>query len=332
MLRTAFVTGGAGFLGRRLVRLLTARNIQVRCLIRETTPVQDLLDSLSDEQRARVQFVTGDVRDRALLEEEFHHVEVVYHLAAALGGSPSTLFLQTVIPTRTLLEVAAASPIRRCVLVSSLGVYGTQTLRRGGLLDESAPIDPHPEQRDPYSMSKIRQEAIAWEARERWGLPLVVVRPGVIYGPGRTLLTSRVGLSLGPLLIRLGGRNPLPYTYVDNCADALALAGMMPDLDGEIINVVDDDLPTGNQIVRTLRQAGKRIRSVQIPSRLIGPLSAVYEGYSHWSEGQLPPVLTRYRSDAIWKPLRYSNAKARRLLNWQPQVTTAEALQRTISG
>lgn len=332
MFVTALVTGGTGFLGRRLVKELLGEGVRVRCLTRATSDLETLRQELSPESLSRLEFTSGDLSDRASVERALEGVEVVYHLAAALAGSCSTMFLNTVIPSRTLMEASAVSGVRRFVLVSSLGVYGTETLHRWGTLDETTPVDPHPEQRDPYSFSKIRQEAVAWELRNKLGLPLVVVRPGVIYGPGRSVLTSRVGLSLGPLLIRMGGGQSLPYTYVENCAAAICRAGLTPDIEGEIFNVIDDDLPTGRHILKLLRKNGKKMRSLWVPRLLISPLSALYGWYSRWSEGQLPPVLSYYKSEAIWKPLRYSNLKAKQKLNWSPTISTEEGLKRTILG
>ncbi|HWL10170.1 MAG TPA: NAD(P)-dependent oxidoreductase [Planctomicrobium sp.] len=331
MSKTAFVTGGAGFLGRRFVRKLVEQGVTVRCLVRNLRDQDGIFASLSDKQRRLVHIVPGDVADRALLDTELPEVDIVYHLAAALGGSTSTMFLNTVIPTRSLLEAAALAEVKRFVLVSSLGVYGTGKLSYRGVLDESTPVDPCPELRDAYTFSKIRQESIAWEAREKWGLPLVVVRPGVIYGPGRSLLTSRVGLSIGPLLVRMGGGQQLPYTHVENCAEAIVMAGLTPNIEGETFNIVDDHLPCGKQIVKFLKHRGKRVRSVWVPRPMIGPLSALYEWYSNWSEGQLPSVITRYKSRAIWKSVRYINTKAKQKLNWVPRISMEEGLNQTVS-
>jgi nucleoside-diphosphate-sugar epimerase len=329
---TAFVTGGTGFLGRRLIDSLLRTDLRIRCLVREGSDIAGLLDRLPTNQQRRVELVRGDLCDRSFLEQQLNGIDIVYHLAAALGGTCSTLVLNTVIPTRVLLESAAAAQVGRFVLVSSLGVYGTHALRTGAALDETSPVDEHPELRDPYTLSKIRQEAVAWQAREQLGLPLVVVRPGVIYGPGRSLLTSRVGLSIGSFLLRMGGSQTLPYTYVDNCADAICQAGLVPGVDGEVFNVVDDDLPTGRKILKLLRRHGQRIRSIWIPRPAIGPLSALYAWYSDWSQGQLPAVLSRYKSAAIWKSLTYPNAKSRNKLNWQPAISTEEGLNRTITA
>ena len=333
MSRRVCLTGATGFLGRRLVaRLLNQTDVSVRCLVRGTSDVSVLTDSLSGDQQGRLEIQRGELRDRDYLERGLADCDVLYHVAAALGGSTSTLFLNTVVPTRQLISAAHASGVGRFVLVSSLGVYGTRRLRNWQQVDESSPLDPTPELRDPYTFSKVRQEMVARQFSQESGLPLVVVRPGVIYGEGRSLLTSRVGLQVGPLLVRMGGSHPLPYTYVENCAEGLMLAGLVPGVEGETFNLVDEDLPTGHQLVRLLRRHGQRIRSVWVPGLCIQPLSWMYETYSWMSSGQLPPVITRYRSAAIWKPLRYSNVNARQKLNWHQPVATSEALERTIKG
>ncbi|WP_437185829.1 NAD-dependent epimerase/dehydratase family protein [Planctomicrobium sp. SH668] len=327
---TALVTGGTGFLGRRLIKLLVDRDVNVRCLVRESSDLSAVTSGLTQSQLERIRFVTGDLENRSSIEPALENVDVVYHLAAALNGSCSTMFLNTVIPTRGLMEAAADAQVGRFVLVSSMGVYGTATVKRWQTLDESTPVDPSPEERDAYSFSKVRQEQIAWQIREKRGLPLVVVRPGVIYGPGRSLLTSRVGLSLGPFFIRMGGGQLLPYTHVENCASAIMEAGLTPGIEGEVFNVVDDDLPTGKRILRLLRKNGKHVRSFWIPRRAITPLASIYAAYSKWSEGQLPAVLSWHKSEAIWKPLRYSNEKAKTYLNWMPNISTEAGLQQAI--
>lgn len=333
MSRRVCLTGATGFLGRRLVaRLLQQDDIQIRCLVRGTSDVRCLTESLSPEKKIRIEILRGELRDPDYLRCGLSGCDAVYHVAAALGGSTSTLFLNTVVPTRQLLAAAHECGVGRFVLVSSLGVYGTKTLRSWQQVDETSPLDPSPELRDPYTFSKVRQEQVAREFSKTTGLPLVIVRPGVIYGEGRSLLTSRVGLQVGPLLVRIGGSHPLPYTYVENCAAGLMLAGLVPGVDGETFNLIDDDLPTGHQLVRLLKRHGQRIRSLWVPGPCIQPLSWMYETYSWMSSGQLPPVITRYRSAAIWKPLRYSNVIAKQKLNWHQPVPTAEALERTIKG
>jgi nucleoside-diphosphate-sugar epimerase len=256
---------------------------------------------------------------------------VVYHLAAALAGTPAVLFMDTVVATRKLIELLAVHPVSRFVLVSSLAVYGTNELRPGDLLDEQCPLDPQPHLRDPYTYSKVAQEQVAWDAHRAGKLSLVVVRPGVIYGPGRDCLTSRVGLRVGNVMVKMGGKQPLPYTHVENCAQAVALAGTTAGIEGEVFNIVDDDPPTSRELLKQYRRRVKRLRVLPVWHSAINPLSRLCEWYARWSDGQLPAILTRYKSLAQWKPLQYSSAKAKTRLGWQPQVTFAEGLEQTFA-
>lgn len=328
----AFVTGGTGFLGKRLIPILLSQGMSVRCLVREKSDVSPLIQSLSESDRAQLTFVRGELEDSAAMGEHLEGIDVVYHLAASLYGSAEKMVEDTSAGTRGLLNAAASSSVRRVVLISSLGVYGTSTLRSGETLDESVPVDPHPEWRDSYTLSKIRQEQVAREICERSQLPLVIIRPGVLYGPGRSLVSTRVGIRIGPVLLQMGGRQQLPYCYVENCAQAIALAGTAPGIDGMAINVIDDDLPTGNDILHALRTEGNAVRSIRVPQVLIVPFSRAYACVSRLILRHSSPLLTAYKSMSMWKPLRYSNALARRSLNWTPKISTEEAIRRTIFG
>ena len=82
----------------------------------------------------------------------------------------------------------------------------------------------------------------------------MIVRPGVVYGPGNKGITGRVGLGTFGLFLHLGGSNEIPLTYVDNCADAIVLAGIKGGVDGEVFNVVDDDLPTSRKFLRLYKK------------------------------------------------------------------------------
>jgi nucleoside-diphosphate-sugar epimerase len=327
-----FVTGATGFLGRWIVRAVREGGMTARCLVRPGSDVRSLREIVGDELWSGVETVPGALSSREDCRRLIDGCDSVCHAAAALAGSTAVMFLNTVIPTRHLLAAAGESGLRRVVQISSMGVYAAAGLRTGAQIDEQTPLDPHPELRDPYTYSKIVQEQVAWEARGQSGLPLVVLRPGVIIGPGRGVMSNRVGLRLGPLLLRMGGSQTLPYTYVENCASAVARAGLADGIDGEAFNIIDDGLPTGAQLLRRLRRAGQGMRSVWLPRPLIGLASSAYERYSRWSQGQLPAVITRYRSDSMWKSLRYTNEKAKARLGWSPDVDFDEAFRRSISG
>ena len=239
---SAFVTGATGFLGGALVARLVAHDAQsIRCLVRASSRATQLEQLAAG--KGCVSLVRGSLASPDAALAALDDADVVYHLAAGTGGAAADLFLNTVVASKNLLEAMLRRPRPpKVVLVSSFGVYGTAGLARGALVDEDTPLEPHPERRDLYSQAKLRQEKLFREYRERQGFPLVVVRPGVIYGPGGTPISSRVGLALPGIYLHLGGRNLLPLTYVDNCAEALVVAGERGGTDGQAYNVVDDDL------------------------------------------------------------------------------------------
>jgi nucleoside-diphosphate-sugar epimerase len=258
--------------------------------------------------------------------------DTVIHLAAGMRGSFAELLLDTVVTTRNLLE---ASRMRRrpprFVLVSSFSVYGIADRPRGAVVDESTPLEPHPEKRDAYAFAKLRQEQLLWSYAERCGVDPVVLRPGVVHGPGGVLLSSRVGLRAGPIVLFLGGDNIVPLSFVENCAEAIVVASSHPRGSGEAFNVHDDDLPTARELMKCYRRAVPGVRALPIP-RCVTQLGALLiEAYHTHSQGQLPAVITPYRAATTYKPQRYDNDKIKRL-GWRQLVPTEQALRMTFGA
>jgi nucleoside-diphosphate-sugar epimerase len=327
------VTGSAGFLGRALVgRLLARGERDVRCLIRRGTDPAPIAAVASRYPDAKVEIFPGSLSSAVAAADCVADVGVVYHLAASPAGAPADVFLNTVVASKNLLEaiVGAHHPMK-VVLVSSFGVYGFAGLRRGAVLDESTPLESQPQCRDVYSHAKLRQERLFREYQAKHAFPLTVLRPGVIYGPGGSHISPRVGINLAGLFLFLGGDNLLPLTYVDSCAEAVVVAGQSDAANGETYNVVDDGLITARQFLSRYTQQVRRLRVLPIPYRLLHLGSRLVLAYSRWSHGQLPPVFTPYKTATTWKPTRFSNAKLKRL-GWQPLVTIDEGLHRTFAS
>jgi nucleoside-diphosphate-sugar epimerase len=326
----ALVTGATGFLGKRVVVALLARGADVRCFLRPSSNDEELMTA--SETPDRLNIVRGEIGQLDTCARALDGCDTVYHIAAEMTGGTAVLFLGNVVATRALVTAAMRAGVRRFVLVSSLGVYGTAAIPNGGMLDESCPLDPNAHLRDPYTYSKVRQEQVCWKVCRENGLPLVVVRPGVIYGPGRDFLTARVGLRLGRnFMIIMGGRQQLPYTYVANCAKGVALAGEVPHVEGQVFNLIDDILPTGRELIRRYRSEVARVHRFTVPGWAVPALSGACEWYHRASRGQFPAVLTRYKTQAMWRPLQYPNSRAKQVLGWSPEVGLEQGLQETIA-
>jgi nucleoside-diphosphate-sugar epimerase len=330
---TALVTGGTGFLGTALVaRLLARGRTDLRCLVRQGSDVSALDAVAAKHPGAKVERFVGSIASADAAARAVEGCDTIFHLAAAMGGAPADLFLNTVVATKNLYEgiLRTTKPGARphVVLVSSFGVYGVADLPRGAIVDESTQLESHPERRDPYSQAKLRQEKLCWEYQQRDGIPVTVARPGVIYGPRGGAFSARVGLGLFGVFLHLGGRNTLPLTYVDNCAEAIAILGEEPQTAGQVYNVVDDDLVACDEYLRRYKKNVRSLRSVSLPYPLTLLMSHAVQRYHRVSKGQLPAVFTPYKTATTWKGNRFSNEKLK-TVGWRPIVSTREGLERT---
>jgi nucleoside-diphosphate-sugar epimerase len=218
--------------------------------------------------------------------------------------------------------------LRRFVNISSLAVYSNSNKRHGRLLDESCPLETKPERRgDAYCFAKVKQDELVAEYATKHGVPCVTLRPGYVFGPAKSGISSRIGIGTFGLFLHLGGGNQIPLTYVDNCAEAIAQAGLRPGLENEVFNVVDDDLPTSRQFLKMYKRQVSPFASVYVPHVISYALCYLWERYSHWSEGQLPPVFNRLHWHAYLKRTHYSNTKLKTRVGWTPRIPMDVGLQ-----
>ncbi|HXJ80469.1 MAG TPA: NAD(P)-dependent oxidoreductase [Candidatus Methylomirabilis sp.] len=330
------VTGATGFVGPAVVRSLLAHGFKnVRAFARpssDATRLDAVVRCRRDE--ARVEVIRGNLLSREDCMTAARDVAVIFHLA--MGGRKSfpDAVMNSVVTTRNLLDASLRyARLRRFVNVSSLTVYSNTRKPRRRVLDESSPVEDHPGSRgDAYGFAKIKQDEIVREYGNTVGLPYVIVRPGYVYGPGKDDLPARVGIGTFGVFLHLGGSNRIPLTYLDNCADAIVLAGVTRGVDGEVFNVVDDDPPSSRQLLRLYKRHVRRFPSLYIPHAVSYALCWAWERYSRWSEGQLPAVLNRKRWHTDWKRTRYSNEKAKARLGWAPQVPVSEGLSRYLQS
>ncbi len=325
------VTGAAGFLGRALVeRLLAHGEPEVRVSVRAPSQRAQWQALAARYPASRVEVAQVNLTSPDQTARAVEGVDTIYHLAASLSGAPADMFLNTVVGSKTLIEAVGSQRPVRIVLVSSFSVYGVAELERGALVDERTPLERHPQKRDMYAQVKLRQELLCRELAASKGIDLVVVRPGVVYGPGGVAISSRVGLELFGVFLLLGGRNILPLSYVENCAEAIVVAGRSPAAAASVFNIHDDDLPTCREYLAAYSSQVRRLRSAPLPYPALMLLSRAVERYHRWSHGQLPAVFTPYKTAASWGGNRFDNARLKSL-GWRQLVSTAEGMRRTFA-
>jgi nucleoside-diphosphate-sugar epimerase len=327
------VTGAGGFIGKRVFAgLLEHGFTNIRCLARPpANPVQmhKLLGVPLED--TRVQLFEGNLLSRKDCIRISKDVQIIYHLAAGRGEkSYPDAYLNSVVTTRNLLDACLEHGcLKRFVNVSSFAVYTNRQKPQGRMLDETCPVEQRPALRgDPYCFAKVKQEEMVREYSRRRNVPYVSVRPGVVYGPGNEQIHGRVGIGTFGIFLHLGGSNKLPLTYVENCAEAIVLAGVTSGIEGEVFNVVDDDLPSSWQFLRLYKKSVKRFPSVYVPGFLSYFFCLIWEKYSSRSQGQLPNAFNRKVWHATWKKTHYTNQKLKQGLSWNQKIPTSEGLRR----
>ncbi len=300
----ALVTGGAGFIGRWVVRELLERGVEVT-----------VLDDLSSGRRENIEefrnhskflnFHQGDIKDVELSRKLLAGHEICFHLAASINvqdsiDDPKTTFENDICGTFHLLE-AARQHRTRFVFVSTCMVYEKAA---SGAIHEKSPTFPA----SPYAAAKLAGEQLTLSYAQAYGLPFTVLRPFNTYGPfqksngegGVVAVFTQRALQGDRLRIYGDGTQTRDLLYVEDCARFIVEAGFSQKTAGEVINA-----STGKDIAikdLALKIAGKR------------------EYIEHVAHIHPQSEIARLVGDF---------GKAKKLLGWEPRISLEEGIART---
>jgi nucleoside-diphosphate-sugar epimerase len=314
------VTGGTGFLGTFLVRDLLTQGLPVRVLARPSRRAEELA-------AAGAEIVRGELENPESIARAIKGADVVYHLAAKVGspGGRADYFAANVSGTELILSACAQQGIKQVVYASSLAVYGP--VEEGMRIDEDTAFDERPDQRDAYAESKIAADRMVALFARQTGITTLILRPGIVFGPGRPLPIGILGFSVGTTNLVFGNpHHRLPLNYVENLVDAMQMAAARGEGFRQFNVVDDDDLTLGryHQIRRSVDQSKTRFSSGW-PIRVAGPFAETLRPVLHMGDIRLSRHQLRRALQDRW----YDTRRIREQTGWQPRVPLPEAIRRT---
>ncbi len=319
-----FITGATGFVGSHLAEACVQRGHAVVTLARPQSDTA-LLEKLG------VQIIRGDLTDEAALRSAVEQADVVVHCAAKVGdwGPVDEYRAVNVEGLRRLLEAVRGEQLQRFVHLSSLGVYEA---RDHFGTDESVP--PPETHIDGYTQTKVESEKLALRYHREHGVPVVVLRPGFIYGPRDRTVLPKLMKALQEKQVRyLGsGEQAMNTIFVGNLVDAIFLAVEKPSAIGQVYNLTDDEPVSKRRFLEAIADlSGLERPSRHVPLWLAKGLAKVLEGVARWRGAAQPPRLTQARIKFLGLNLGFSVEKAKRELGYQPRVKFEDGIEEAVS-
>ncbi len=307
------VTGASGSLGGAVVRRLVADGKQVRAMVRR----------IPEKPVAGVDYVFGNLGDPEAVDRAIKGGETVIHAGAAMKGGWPEHYGGTVVGTRNVIESCQRHAVKQLVHISSMSVVDWAGSSDGSPVSEQTALEPRADERGAYTRAKLEAEKLVVEAAAK-GLPAVILRPGQIFGGGIPLLNGAVARRAGGRWLVLGdGKLTLPLVYIDDVVDAILASVHKKLTGGEVIQLIDGDLLTQDDV---LGLAGNGNKVLRVPRSVVFALGKL----SEYPLGALkrPSPVALYRLQSALAKLSFESSRAANLLGWQPKVGVREGIRR----
>jgi 2-alkyl-3-oxoalkanoate reductase len=325
MTQRFLITGATGFIGGNVAQACAARGWNIHAIARPSSDIT-ALKSLG----ARIH--TGDMTDDAVLKQAVEEVDGVIHCAAKVGdwGPVEEYRKINVEGLRLLLEACKGRSLVRFMHLSSLGVYAA---RHHYGTDETEPLPQR--HADGYTQSKVEAEQLAFRYQREAGVPVVVLRPGFVYGPGDRTVMPRLIENLRKQTVRYPGargQRALNTIYVKNLVEAVFLAIENPKAVAQVYNLTDGEFVSKRRFIEAVADAMKLPRPWRCP-----PLWAARiltwgsESVARLRGAKEAPLFTQARLKFLGLNLDFSIEKAKRELGYRPRYSFEQAIAETMA-
>ncbi len=313
------ILGGTGFLGKELVRQLVAAGTSVRLLVRNPS-------GLAPELRAAVELQIGDAGNKDDLLRAMQGVECVMHLARANVKSWADYQKYEVEATRLIGECALEAGVKRFLYTGTIGSYYAGA--KAGTITEATPLDP--KIKNFYGKAKAQSEALLLAMHRERGLPLVILRPGIVIGRGGSPFHWGVGMWWHEAVCQIWGKgeNKLPLVLVQDVAAALIAAIEIPGIEGRSYNLIGDPCLSAQEYLDELdRSGGIKIQRHATPILhfyLLDMMKWVVKMAVRHPERQMP---TWRDWETRTQRAYFDCTAAKTELGWQPVTDRAELVR-----
>lgn len=312
------VTGATGFTGHNLAKKLFKSGHDVKVLVRNRAKV-----NVTDEYDPEI--IEGNIIDSEAVEKAVKGCEKVFHIAAMFrtaGFTDKAYYDVHVKGTENLLQSSLRHQVQRFVHCSTVGVHGDID---NPPANELSPFKPG----DIYQQTKLEGELKTYEFYKKTKLPISIIRPTAIYGPGDLRLLKLFKLATKSVTLILGdGEIFYHMVYIDDLVDAFILASEKDTAIGEAFIAGGDELYSLNRLIEVIAKEAAVSQTVfhlpALPLQLIGSLCEKV-----CIPFKIEPPIYRRRVDFFTKSRAFDISKAKRLLGYQPRVTIQQGIANT---
>lgn len=323
--RTCLITGAGGLVGSSLAEACVKRGYKVKALIRSGSDGSFL-------EKLGVEVVRGDLQDKSLPIEATQGVDTVFHCAAKVGdwGSVDSYRQVNVEGLRKLLDSFNPAQLYKFVHFSSLGVYEA---RHHYQTDESTP--PPDQHFDGYTQSKMESEKLALQYHKEKGYPIVVLRPGFIYGPRDRTVLPRLMQKLKTKEVKYIGSSSYAMNniFVGNLVQAAFLALDNPNAVGQVFNLTDGEKVSKKRFITTIAKEMNLPAPFffPVPLWLVKLIASSMEKKALKRGALEAPKITKANIKFLGLNLDFSIEKAKRILGYAPAKTFDEGMTETLN-